>query len=531
MPDGGQRRARQLQVSERARLPETEIGLADRLIDAARDVLLWAGPLGWLAWDGRCFRADPDIAHAVNFAKKNLPGLIYDEAAWLGTLSPVSTDQEEAYKGAPAKSDNQGGTPAEKIRRERRQARLKWQDGISTDRAIKAALSLARAELEVDVSALDGDLWGLPVANGRVDLLAAAGWERPEGCTDEEELAARWSWLGDPRPDLRPTRCAKVAYDPAAECPAWLAFIALLFPDPAHRAYVQRCLGYLLSGENGLAAIFLAEGGGGNGKSVLFAVLRFILGKLVEDVKVEAFLETRPRDANDASPAEVEMRGTRAILASEPSARAVLDMPYLKALTGGEERASRQLHGREFHWTPRMVPILLLNTRPKLKDADRGVARRLHILPFTVDLTALPPEQRREREEVLAELRAEAPGILNWLIDGWRDYRARGDLGTPADIEAARDEYVASADPVGRFLAEMCVRDPSGRIPRPELWEAYQTWWEETGATAQLWSKFEVFRRMREKGYGEKPVKGTRYFAGLRWAADTSTATDTGPPF
>ena len=531
MPDGGPRVPRKLGVPERAVLPETEIGLADRLIDAARDVLLWAGPLGWLAWDGRCFQADPDCAHAIDFGKRNLPGLISAEADWLALLSPVSDAAAKAYQDRPGRRDNVGGTPEEKVRRERAAARRKWHHEVSKDRALKAALSLSRASLEVDVGELDGDLWGLPVANGRVDLLAAARWERPEGATCEEVIKARRSWCGPARPDLLPTRCAKVTYDAEAECPAWLAFIALLFPDPAHRAYVQRCLGYLLSGENGLAAIFLAEGGGGNGKSVLFAVLRFILGKLVEDVKVEAFLETRPRDANDASPAEVEMRGTRAILASEPSARAVLDMPYLKALTGGEERASRQLHGREFHWTPRMVPILLLNTRPKLKDADRGVARRLHILPFTVDLTALPPEQRREREDVLAELRAEGPGILNWLIDGWRDYRARGDLGMPADIEAARDEYVASADPVGRFLAEMCVRDPSGRIPRPELWEAYQTWWEETGATAQLWSKFEVFRRMREKGYGEKPVKGTRYFAGLRWAADTSTATDTGPPF
>ena len=189
--------------------------------------------------------------------------------------------------------------------------------------------------------------------------------------------------------------------------------------------------------------------------------------------------------------------------------------------SGGDVRKSRGAYEKaSFAWTPRGVPILSVNRTPRIKDGDDGTRRRLIFVPLEVNLKELPPEKRRPAYEVEAELRAEAAGILNWLIDGWRDYKAQG-LALPNKWRDLRDRLLVGADPVTQFLREMTEAAPGlrplARIPRADFNRVFAVWAAEEGAAT--WSSKAVTDAMTEAGYTEKK-HGVICWEHIRWTAD-----------
>jgi putative DNA primase/helicase len=118
------------------------------------------------------------------------------------------------------------------------------------------------------------------------------------------------------------------------------------------------------------------------------------------------------------------------------------------------------------------------NYRPKISGADEGIWRRVRLVPFGV---TIPKE---ERDIHLADkLRAEGPGILNWLLDGLRVWCDNG-LREPADVLEATAEYRSASDPVGRFLATCVVASPGDRVQSSLLHQVYEAWCKSSGENA-----------------------------------------------
>jgi P4 family phage/plasmid primase-like protien len=295
-------------------------------------------------------------------------------------------------------------------------------------------------------------------------------------------------------------------------------------PDPEGRAALQRCLGYLLSGDNPEAACFILRGPGGNGKSTLLNALHHVLGTrdgYAATCDIEMFIVTPPRPAGGHNADEVDLPGARAFIATEPAPTDVLSMKKIKALTGGDQRKSRGAFERgSFTWTPRGVPLLSVNRTPKLKDDDAGTRRRLVFIPLEVNLKELPEAARRPAHQVEAEHREEGPGILNWLLDGWRDYKARGGLDLPEHWLALRDRLLEGADPVGQFLREMTEPDEGARIPRADFNKAFALWAAEEGGAA--WSSKAVNDSMTERGHVARKAEGTFCWPNIRWVHDAA---------
>jgi putative DNA primase/helicase len=96
------------------------------------------------------------------------------------------------------------------------------------------------------------------------------------------------------------------------------------------------------------------------------------------------------------------------------------------------------------------------------------------------------------------KLLREAPGILNWMIEGCLAWQQRG-LDTVDSVVAATREYRASQDSVGGFLAESCVMDAQSSIPVGELYAAYEEWAKASGEFTV--SKRALTNRMRDRGF------------------------------
>ena len=513
-------------LPERALLPLADADHAARLLAVHGAELLHVEGRGWAVWDGARFAFSKGALRAFGVATR-LRDILREEAAWIAAHLPVEEGDIAAFLASKGNAKHGNKPPeelAELVRQWRAERHRKESVDLGNVARIERALRFAQHRCVVTVDDLDADPLGFVCGNGRVDLAAAYRWARPEGCTEVEEAAARAAWLGAPEARRLPSRCAGVDYDPTAACPAWEAFVALILPDPEERAALQRCLGYLLSGDNPEAACFILRGPGGNGKSTLLNALNAVLGArdgYVAVCDIEQFIVTPPRPAGGHNADEVDLPGARVFTAVEPAPNDVLSMKKIKAWTGGDRRRSRgAFQSGSFFWTPRGVPLLSVNRTPKLKDDDPGTRRRLIFIPLRVDLKALPEDQRRPAHEVEAEHRAEAAGILNWLIDGWRDYKARGGLDLPQSWHDLRDLLLAGADPVAAFLREMTEPAEDGVIPRADFNKAQKLWAEEEGAS--VWSSKAINDAMVERDWRAVKRDGIFCWTGLRWQRDAA---------
>jgi len=320
--------------------------------------------------------------------------------------------------------------------------------------------SLLKLATKIKTLAVTGDDWDqnawlLGVQNGVVDL--ASGTLR----------------IG--RPDDYVSNVAPVTYDPDARCPRWDRFVREIFADhPEVADYVQRVLGYALTGATTEQVFWILWGTGSNGKSTLMeTVMRYVLG--------DAYTWTMPFPSVGWSNAMSEyqkasLAGQRLLQASEVSRRGELNEELIKSLTGGDTINARHPFGRPFTYVPVAKFFIRVNDKPVIRDQSHGMWRRVKLVPFTQTFAV---------DTTLAEtLAAEAPGILAWAVRGCLDWRQDG-LRHPAVVEAATKEYRAESDPLLRFIAECCVTSLSAKASAGALYDEYKSWATEEDRLSQ----------------------------------------------
>lgn len=508
-----------LEMAELVELEGNDEDKALRLLSRYGDDVVFIAERGWSVWDGRRFSlAGGDLAaRRIGHRLRQIVSEIGEWARWNYDPPPwmIEATQKEAAEKKKYLSVEQA---VEVIRQQVAGRHRKYSVACGNVDSVKNTLKVCEHMRWAEVEDMDRDPWVFVLPNGALDLRAACEWERPAAAEDAEVIAARASWLRPVSRGVLPTRCGGVEYDPAADCPGWRAFLELILPDPEIRACMQRALGATLFGENRAQVCLFLRGPGGNGKSTLLNILSHVLGSrggYAAACKIEMFLETGTVNPGAATPEEVDLPGARAYIATEPGARDVLSAKKIKGLTGGDRRMSRGLNKGAFFWSPHGIPILSCNRTPKIKDEDEGTRRRLVFFPFDVNLRALPREQQRVQGEVEAELKAEGAGILNWLLDGFRDFMAQG-IAMPEPMQKLKSALMESADPVGVFLDEMTVRDPSARINVTEFYKVHVEWCETEGRA--LYQMKTVGDVMVEKGFERGKSNGKSVWRGIGWS-------------
>ena len=316
---------------------------------------------------------------------------------------------------------------------------------------IEATLKIARSEPVLAVTSetqWNPDPWLLGVGNCVVDLRTG----RPRKGKPEDLI----------------TTHTPIPFDPSAKCPRWRRFIGEIFDNNNELIdYIWRAAGYSLSGDVSEQCFFLLYGLGANGKSKNLGILRFVLGGYAYNAPFTIF-ERRQRSAipNDLA----ALVGRRLVTASETNEYSALNESRIKMLTGGDDVTARFLHQEFFTYRPVLKLWLGVNHRPRITDLSHGFWRRLRLIPFQVRF-----EGARDYKQLEQKLRAEAPGILNWLVEGCLAYRQRG-LDPPAIVLAATEDYRAESDPLREFIAARCIEDPQCKVGAAKLYDVYRVW-------------------------------------------------------
>ena len=404
-------------VSSRQLLPTTEFGNARRLIARHGKNIRYCGVLGgWFVYDGKRWRRDESL---------KIMELAKDTVVHMGREARAIEDPET------------------------RKVYTKHAARCQSHRAIKAMTDLARSDRAVCVESnvFDQHDLLLNVLNGTLNLNT-----------------------GDLRPHRRDdmlTQLANVAYDPEADCPRWRDFVASICDGDGDLIdFLCRAAGYALTGSTTEQAFFILHGNGCNGKSTYLEILKGLMGDYAQTAETSTFLEKH----GDTIPNDLAaLRSARLVLASETGHRRSLSEPLIKRVTGSEAIAARFLHREFFTYVPRFKVMLATNDKPRVFGTDRGIWRRIRLIPFTVNF------EGREDRNLSERLKGGLPGILNWALAGCTAWR-EGALGSAAQIDTATQAYRDEMDVLGDFIDECCMVGVGEVVKKRDLYETYVAW-------------------------------------------------------
>ncbi|MFN8683114.1 phage/plasmid primase, P4 family [Paracoccus sp. P2] len=252
-------------------------------------------------------------------------------------------------------------------------------------------------------------------------------------------------------------------------------------------------------------------GGGDNGKSVIEKVVRAVMGTYAGRVAAEALMQKNMDSGHTDAIARIA--GRRFVASSEIKIGKTFDDALLKSITGDGVMEVSRKGEKGFEMRSQAKLVLQGNSLPHMKDLSKGMASRFRVVRFH---NSMPEEQQ---DKYLAERLAstEGAGIMQWLLDGLRDYWAVGGLKEPKSVLEDSAEYMGSQDLIANFLLdEAAVIDPNECHPRSDVWSRYLIWTRASNIQ-HSWTKPTFYEALRERGYTH-PLKrnGIDHVRGFR---------------
>ncbi|MBC3005073.1 DNA primase [Staphylococcus epidermidis] len=282
----------------------------------------------------------------------------------------------------------------------------------------------------------------------------------------------------------------------------WLDFLNDIFAgDKNVIRYIQKALGYSLTGSTREQIMFILFGKGRNGKSIFVEVISEILGDYSNNMQAKSLMVKKNDNVNTDI---ARLSKARFVTSSEPNEGFRFDEGLIKQLTGGDKVTARFLYAEEFEYTPKFKIWVSTNHKPIIRGTDDGIWRRLVLIPFDVQI----PEEKVDKDLKYKLLR-EAPAILNWMAEGAYMWMQEG-LEMPDKLKAASKAYRTEMDVIEQFIEDECKRVDDGKEKANELYELYKQWAKENGNYKMSNKDFGI--KMKEKFKYKKTNSGMFYF-------------------
>lgn len=445
--------------------PPTDIGNARRLIEAWGNEFRYVPGWGFVVWEGYRWARDQDGA-TLRLAKDSVTRMINSAGSML-----------KLYRG-----DNEHKEDVKSAKK-----LLKWAESSSNDRRLKAALTVAESEPDVVMDSQDFDAYDylFNASNATIDLK-----------TGEARLPELGDYL---------TKQTRVRWNDEATCPTWDAFLNRIFGGDAEIiAYMQRVVGYAMTGSTIEQCVFLLHGTGANGKSTFLNIIAEVIGEYSSRLDANSFLVTKQGVPNDLA----KLQNVRFVSAVEVGEGRRLNEVLVKQLSGGDVIQARFLYHEYFEFKPRFKLFFASNHKPEIHGQDYAIWRRIHLIPFEV---TIPPTE--QDPNLLDKLRAELPGILRWAVAGAVDW-SKGRLRVPARVLAATNAYKEEMDIISEFIAALCSTGPGMEASSGDLYASYADFC--TAAKEKPLNRNAFGRRLTEHGFiSKKGAEGRRFWSGV----------------
>lgn len=432
----------------------------------------------WYAWQGHAWKRD-ETNQVVNMVSGPLA------AVYLETSAELSSQTAEEARALPPSAEHL--TEEEYGDTARARKHLSWLKATTASLIQRArdlcklhriqnvlALASTQGPLSITSDKWDTNPWLLGTPDGVIDL--HTGQMHPGQPEDyiKTVIPTQWHGIG-------------------ATAPRFERFWHEIFGDRPEGeradliAFMQRALGYGITGRVTEHIFLMLYGPGGrNGKDTLMETLQHVLGPTSGAVSNDVVIAgSRVASTGSATPHLVDLQGKRIAWASEPQQGARFDVGQVKYLTGGGAISARQLHGRQYTFAPSHLLLLLTNHKPHADGGDSAFWHRLCPIIFNLTFIEKPtqPNERKRDTGMLSALKAEASGVLAWLVRGCLEWQRQG-LAIPECVLHARREYQGEEDTLADFFKECCVLAPHAKVRAGKLYERYKDWTSENNVRA-----------------------------------------------
>jgi len=365
---------------------------------------------------------------------------------------------------------------------------------------IKAMLALASVNpvILIKPEDLNLDPWALGAPNGIIDL--------------------RDGQLSAFQPSRLITKRVGVEIDPLATCPRWCRFIGeVLRDDQELMRFVQKAVGYSMTGQTSEQVFFFLFGSGRNGKSLLIKMLLMAMG----DYGCSTAPEVVAVGKNDTPMHHLaDLCGARFVALPETEEGQRLAESRLKGLVGGDQITVCRKYEHPFEFNPVLKLWIHGNHKPRIKGEDEGIWRRVRLIPFTRNFTDQDDDRNLE-----TTLIAELPGIFNWMLEGCLLWQREG-LGSPRLVTEAVQQYRSDEDILGQFIEETVEAQPGSHVSVAGLYARYTAWAEIQGLRQPL-TQNKFNRRILDRGVSPRhgTREGTRAWFDIRYKSSDSSLT------
>lgn len=401
--------------SKKRLYPHTDVGNAKRFRDTYGGKVKFVSGWGWLVYNGNFWGKRNNV---LNFAEKIAISIRPDS-------SLEESDENASHL-------------------------MRWSKASQSHPRLSAMVRLARNYKGILYSpdSFDANPWLLNCKNGTLDLY-------------KDELYPH-------KPEDLITKYIPINYTQTKNCPLWFSFLDRIFEgNQVLIEYLQKSVGYTLTGLTKEQVLFILYGKGNNGKTTFLETLRFILNDYSAQADFNTFLERKSEGArNDLA----RLAGKRFVTATEIGRGKKMAEEVVKQITGGDKVTARFLYKEYFEYAPQFKIFMATNNKPVIRGTDLGIWRRIRLIPFSVIIA------ENERDYELSEkLKDESEGILAWAVEGCRKWKVEG-LGNPPGIMDASKEYRAEMDKLGAFIEDCCVIQEGTYELFGKLYSEYLSW-------------------------------------------------------
>lgn len=447
--------------------PATDQGNAQRLTDHHGGLLRHTTAQGWLYWSGARWKAD-DMGFIMRLAKDTVRGMVHHAGETL-----------RLFKGDTLHSEDVRS--AKKL--------IKYAEESQSARKLKSMLELASSERGIVMRPddFDSDPFLFNCDNATIDLR-----------TGEPRIHEQTDYI---------TKRCPTYFDADAKAPAWEKFLLDVFETPELVSYVQRVVGYCLTGDATERAVFVHYGTGSNGKSTFLNTITDVIGA---DYCARIGATAITGMGKDGPKPEIaRLRAKRLATCIEIGDGRRLNEEIIKSVSGGAREliSARFLFNNHIlEFAPEFKLHLAVNHKPEIRGQDLGIWSRIRLIPYNRTFAD------NERDlGLVAKLGSEARGILAWAVRGALEWKSKG-LVTPEVVKAATLEYREEMDDLGEFIG-LTYAYPGASASAGELYASYKDWAEKRGDKPLNRNSFG--RRLTERGLKGAKDRGVRVWHGI----------------
>ncbi len=273
-------------------------------------------------------------------------------------------------------------------------------------------------------------------------------------------------------PDFVSLVQSPVVYDPEADCPTFLECLEAWMRGPEateKKRVLQQFAGYLLTSSMVHAKALFLVGDGGNGKSTFADTISMVVGEE----------GTSRIDLEDL----YGMFGLKGLIGKRLNIIEEVGGNYyqahkLKKLISGESLTINMKFKDQFKFTPTAKFLFAVNVMPRVDDSSSATERRMVVVQFNNNFRDQPNIMLRFQDGMLAQ---ELPGILNWMLEGYRTLIKEGGFGITQEQTQALAEYREENSSVDGFIGECLMFAPDALETTAKLYGEYKDYCSKDG--------------------------------------------------